>query len=67
MVSAESPIRRKAVRERKFMESLEPVRAWMADKINRHIKRALESRVRDDLYGAESGIRTGVALQAVNT
>jgi hypothetical protein len=66
MVSAESPICRKAVRERKFMESVEPVRARMADKINLHRDRAFEAHVRDDFCGAKSGIRTDIASQAVN-
>jgi len=57
---------RNAVRERKVMESVEPVQAMTADKINRHIDRAFESRVRDDFYGAKSGSRTDAALQAIN-
>ncbi len=48
------------------MESVEPVQAMTADKINRHIDRAFESRVRDDFYGAKSGSRTDAALQAIN-
>jgi hypothetical protein len=48
------------------MKSVEPVRATTADKINRHIDRTLESRLRDYLYGAKSGIRSDAVLQAVN-
>jgi hypothetical protein len=54
------------MRERKFMESVEPVWAKTADKISRHNDQAFKWRVRGDFYGAKSCIRTDVALQAVN-
>ena len=48
------------------MKSVEPVRAMSAVKINRHIDRAIESRVRVEFYSAKPDNRFDVALQAIN-